>query len=198
MLEHLTIALTEAIQDEYKARATYRAIIEQFGPVRPFVNILAAEERHIQALTPLFVKYYIPIPTDDWAVRVGAPISLDQACKDGVQAEIENGEMYERLLVMVADYPDVQRVFRQLQRASQENHLPTFQRCAAREQRGRIRPGYMNVRSQDSHRSASHGCSNPHLERVHAEILEFTSRGCRRRRRRGFRRGRLARNCTGL
>lgn len=84
MLEHLTIALTEAIQDEYKARATYRAIIEQFGPVRPFVNILAAEDRHIQALTPLFVKYYIPIPTDDWAVRVGAPISVEQACKDGV------------------------------------------------------------------------------------------------------------------
>ena len=48
----------------------------------------------------------------------------------GVQAEIENGEMYQRLLALTPKYPDVQQVFLNLQRASQENHLRAFQRCA--------------------------------------------------------------------
>jgi hypothetical protein len=132
MLKDLTLALAEALQDEYKARATYRAIIQTFGPVRPFVNIVEAEERHIQALLPLFARYGIPVPKDDWPVKVAVPDSVAQACQDGVQAEIENGAMYERLLAMTTDYPDVQRVFQNLQRASQQNHLPAFQRCAAR------------------------------------------------------------------
>jgi hypothetical protein len=132
MLKNLSLALTEALQDEYKAQATYRAILQRFGPVRPFANIVKAEERHIQALLPLFARYGIPVPADDWPTRVTVPDSVAQACQEGVQAEIDNGAMYERLLAMTADYPDVQRVFRNLQRASQENHLPAFQRWAAR------------------------------------------------------------------
>ena len=42
MLEALALALNESLQDEYKARATYRAIIQAFGPVRPFINIVEA------------------------------------------------------------------------------------------------------------------------------------------------------------
>jgi hypothetical protein len=138
MLENLTLALTEALQDEYKARATYRAILEDFGPVRPFVNIVESEERHIRALLPLFARYGVPVPEDHWPAQVNRPESLTQACQEGVQAEIENGAMYERLLAMTADYPDVQQVFRNLQRASQENHLPAFQRCVARTTPGAV------------------------------------------------------------
>lgn len=132
MLDDLAAALFEALQDEYKARATYRAILNRFGSVRPFINILESEERHIQALLPLFNRYGIPVPEDNWSAQVEVPDSLAQACEGGVQAEIENGAMYERLLAMTAVYPDVQQVFRQLQRASQQNHLPAFQRCVAR------------------------------------------------------------------
>ncbi|PIE42699.1 MAG: DUF2202 domain-containing protein, partial [Gammaproteobacteria bacterium] len=53
-------ALIEALDDEYKARATYRYVIDTFGPVRPFINIVNAETRHIQALIPLFHKYGVP------------------------------------------------------------------------------------------------------------------------------------------
>ncbi|MFW6264227.1 MAG: ferritin-like domain-containing protein [Cyanobacteriota bacterium] len=131
-LENLTKALIEALEDEYKARATYRLVIQKFGEIRPFVNIIEAEERHIQALLPLFEKYQIPIPVDDWENRVQIPESVLSACQAGVQAEIENGEMYERLLALTSDFPDVQRVFLNLQRASQENHLRAFQRCVQR------------------------------------------------------------------
>ncbi|MBE9143029.1 ferritin-like domain-containing protein [Planktothrix mougeotii] len=132
MLENLKIALTEAIEDEYKARATYRLILNKFGAIRPFVNIVESEERHIQALMPLFSKYGIVLPEDNWQGRVEVPASVQEACQAGVQAEIENAQMYQRLLDLTEGYPDVQRVFLNLQSASQNNHLPAFQRGAER------------------------------------------------------------------
>ncbi|MGB5472659.1 MAG: DUF2202 domain-containing protein [Gammaproteobacteria bacterium] len=132
MTEKLGSVLVEAINDEYKARAMYHLVISKFGEIRPFMNIVEAEGRHIQALLPLFDKYGIPVPEDDWVLRVEAPASVLEACQAGVQAEIDNADMYERLLESTKQYPDVQLVLRQLQKASRENHLPAFQRCVER------------------------------------------------------------------
>jgi hypothetical protein len=132
MIEQLKQALMEALMDEYKARATYRLILARFGSIHPFVNIVESEERHIRALVPLFQKYGLDVPEDDWPDRVTLPESVQSACEQGVQAELENVEMYERLLQAARDYPDVQRVFLNLQSASQSSHLPAFQRCAER------------------------------------------------------------------
>ena len=79
MLDNLQNALIEALQDEYKARATYRLFISKFGVIRPFVNIIESEERHIQALLSLFRRYEIPIPVDNWPEQVTAPASLSEA-----------------------------------------------------------------------------------------------------------------------
>ena len=49
-LERVLIA---AFDDEYRARATCRAVLDAYGDVRPFVNIVESEERHIQALERL-------------------------------------------------------------------------------------------------------------------------------------------------
>jgi len=132
MPETLSSALTEAINDEYKARAIYRRVINNFGEIRPFINIVEAEGRHIEALLPLFNQYDIAVPEDDWDTRIQTPQSVLEACRAGVEAEIENAEMYDRLLDSTKDYPDVQQVLKQLQRASAENHLPAFQRCVER------------------------------------------------------------------
>ncbi len=133
MSEILSNVLIEAINDEYKARATYRLVISQFGEIRPFINIVEAESRHIEALLPLFEKYDVTVPEDDWESRIELPSSILEACRVGVEAEIENAEMYNRLLESTIEYPDVQEVLIQLQRASKENHLPAFQRCVERE-----------------------------------------------------------------
>ncbi len=124
--------LIEAIEDEYKAQAIYRIIIEKFGDIRPFINIVEAEGRHIQALLPLFEKYGFDVPEDTWASRVKAPETILQSCQLGVDAEIENADMYIKLLADTTGYSDVQEVFKNLQRASQESHLPAFQRCVER------------------------------------------------------------------
>lgn len=124
-------ALREALDDEYKARATYQGVIDRFGPVRPFVNIIEAEERHANALLRLFERFGIEPPKDRWAGQVPAPSSLADACKAGVEAEIENAAMYARLLAQVSN-ARVRDVLTRLQQASQQRHLPAFRRCAER------------------------------------------------------------------
>lgn len=79
--------LTEALDDEYKALAAYRKVIEKFGPIRPFVNIVEAEARHAAALLSLFERYGIPVPEDRWPERVTAPDTVEEACRSAVEAE---------------------------------------------------------------------------------------------------------------
>ena len=126
----LPAALNMALDDEYRARATYQAIVDAYGPVTPFANIVQAEQRHIEALLPLFQRYGLAPPYDRWNGNVQVPPSLQAACEAGVQAEINNYQMYDRLLTEVAE-PDVRAVFSNLRNASAYHHLPAFQACAA-------------------------------------------------------------------
>jgi len=126
-------ALHAALDDEYHARATYQAVLDAFGDVRPFVNIVESEGRHIQALKRQCEQHGIAVPSDKWAGRVSAPESLKRACEDAMKAERENAALYEKLIEAAREYPDVQDTFRSLQAASQERHLPAFERCDERE-----------------------------------------------------------------
>lgn len=127
--------LAEALDDEYRARATYRKVIEVFGPIRPFVNIVESEERHIGALKDHYARLGVVPPVDTWAGKIGAPASVAEACRQGVEAEIENGAMYDRLIATVRD-PAVRRTMQRLREASQQRHLPAFRRCAGRHGEG--------------------------------------------------------------
>jgi hypothetical protein len=124
-------ALLEALDDEYKAWATYDRVIGDFGEVRPFSNIREAEARHIEALRTLFVRYDVPIPANPWPAKVARYAGVHEACEAGVAAEIENAALYERLLTST-QRADILAVFRNLRDASQERHLPAFQRCVER------------------------------------------------------------------
>lgn len=124
-------ALHEALDDEYRAWSTYDQVIRDFGELPPFSNIRAAEARHIEALRRLFERYYLPLPPNAWPGKVNRYASLQEACAAGVAAEIENGALYQRLLAST-QRPDILTVFRNLQEASQQRHLPAFQRCAER------------------------------------------------------------------
>jgi hypothetical protein len=124
-------AFNEALDDEYRAWATYDQVIADFGEVPAFSNIRQAEARHIEALCTLFARYGLPVPENPWPGRVERYASLQAACEAGVAAEIANGEMYERLL-RATQRPDILTVLRNLQEASQQRHLLAFQRCAQR------------------------------------------------------------------
>ncbi|MFP4120129.1 ferritin-like domain-containing protein [Coleofasciculus sp.] len=131
-LNHETqAALVEAIEDEYKARAFYEAVINKFGTVRPFSNIVHAEARHAQRLETLFIKYGVPVPADTFTGTIEAPDSLKTACKISIDGEIENLKMYDRFLSFVQK-PDISAAFSQLRDASANRHLPAFERCYRR------------------------------------------------------------------
>jgi hypothetical protein len=124
-------ALNEALDDEYRAWATYDQVIADFGEVPPFSNIRQAEARHIDALCALFACYGLPVPENPWPGKVERYASVQAACEAGVAAEIANGAMYDRLLEATRR-PDIVTVLRHLQEASQERHLAAFERCAHR------------------------------------------------------------------
>jgi hypothetical protein len=124
-------ALLDALDDEYCAWATYDQVIRDFGFERPFTNIREAEARHIEALRALFQRYELEMPENTWPGRVSHFASIRQACEAGIKAEIENAALYERLMRSTTRQ-DILAVFANLQRASQERHLPAFRRCATR------------------------------------------------------------------
>ena len=124
--------LLDALEDERKAEATYAAVIEKFGPVRPFSNINEAEQRHAAALERQLARLGIDVPPNAWTGKVTAPASLAQACESAVQGEVENIALYDRLIPMIED-PAARQVMENLQAASRERHLPAFKRCLERE-----------------------------------------------------------------
>lgn len=128
-------AVKEALDDEYKARATYLAVIKKHGEVCPFCNVVEAEERHANALIQIFQKYGLLIPADPYDGQIESPPSIEEACRQAVQSEIDNAAMYDRLLETITA-PDVREVLENHQRASQENHLSAFERCLERETGG--------------------------------------------------------------
>lgn len=121
-------ALSLAINDEYKAKATYGKVIEKFGEVRPFSNIVKSEQKHIEELKELYNYYNIEIPEDNWYEKVPYFDSVKEACEAGINAEIENAALYDELFSKT-QREDIIKVFTALRDASDNNHLPAFQRC---------------------------------------------------------------------
>lgn len=123
-------ALGRALDDEYQALATYDATIDALGNVRPFSMIRRAEEQHIASLKALFDKYGLTIPGNTYIGTVTAPANLAAACQVGVDAEKANASLYRgTLLPKVTTYPDLTQVFTHLMEASENRHLPAFERC---------------------------------------------------------------------
>ena len=130
LTDEVKSALDEAINDEYKALATYEAVIAKFGSIRPFSMIKGAEEQHIASLKAIYDKYGLAVPTNTWTGEVSVPETTEEACQAGVDAETANAALYEdKLLPIVSEYEDITLVFENLMDASEEKHLPAFEKC---------------------------------------------------------------------
>jgi hypothetical protein len=125
-------ALSGALENEYKARATYRKVIKRFGSMRPFVNIVEAEDRHVAALLSHFNRLGEVSPPDMWQARVSVPDTLPLGCAEAVRREIENEAMYSRRRGQLTD-AQAHLVIRRLEQALRSQYLPAFWRCLERE-----------------------------------------------------------------
>ncbi len=117
--------LNYALQDEYMAQAEYQAIIQAYGEVKPFTNILQAEQTHIDLLLPLFEEYGFVVPANNASESVVIPESITSALATGVEAEQANIAMYQAFLAQDNLPDDVRSAFEYLVNAS-ENHLQAF------------------------------------------------------------------------
>lgn len=125
-------ALRQALDDEYRAEATYKAVIDAFGEVRPFINIIEAERRHADRAKAEMDRLEISYDTvNPYLGTISAPPTILAACEQGVTAEIENIALYDRILPTIED-EQVRETLGRLQWASRERHLPAFQRCVSR------------------------------------------------------------------
>ena len=141
---HVAGALQAALQDVYHARAVYERVIADHGAVRPFVNVVRAEQRHIEALVRMFDVYGIAAPEPAWTPAAApAFATVAEACDAAVDAERENVALYDRILT--PDLPaNMQQVFMRLRDASRLRHLPAFERCGGGPGQGpakAVRPG---------------------------------------------------------
>ena len=127
---NLTKMLNYAIQDEYLAKAEYLYIIDKFGSNRPFTNIIKAEKKHIEMLMSIFNQYNISVPIDTAANHLIKISSVKASFQAGIQAEIENIDMYKLFLNQTLP-SDVRVVFERLMKASQ-NHLKAFNKALNR------------------------------------------------------------------
>ena len=123
--------LVLALEDEYKAKATYEVIISEYGTITPFRNIVNAEQTHIDLLLPLFDTYQIELPDPVDKTALLLPDSISSALALGIQAEIDNIALYEAFLQ--TEIPDdIRDAFEKLMGAS-ENHLQAFTRAYDRQ-----------------------------------------------------------------
>lgn len=124
-------SLDGLLLDEYQAEAIYARVLQDFGDVRPFSNIIGAEQRHASALETLYGRYGLDVPANPHsATTVDGYASVQAACAAGVDAEIANAALYEAILEY--EMPaDVRQVVTSNRDASLYNHLPAFQRCAS-------------------------------------------------------------------
>ena len=121
-------ALNKAILEEYGALNLYKEVINQIGDVAPFSQIVRAEQQHINALSRQATKYGVSIPANPGLVAKVTFTSLSDACKAGVSAEIADADLYDELKPEVS-HTDILQVFNNLQNASLNSHLPSFQAC---------------------------------------------------------------------
>jgi hypothetical protein len=118
--------LQYAIEDEYLARSEYEIAINTFGNEKPFTSIINSEVAHINWLNDLFNRYKLEIPGDESKKYLGIPDSLKTAVEYGIDAEIENINMYE--IFLKKEMPDdVRNVFTRLRDAS-KGHLAVLKK----------------------------------------------------------------------
>ena len=119
-------ALSQAILEEYGALNLYKSVINQFGSVAPFAQIVRAEQNHVNALLQQAAKYGVTAPANPGLSGLPSFNSLSAAYQAGADAEIADAALYDTLKPVVT-HTDLLQVFNNLQRASLNSHLPAFQ-----------------------------------------------------------------------
>lgn len=129
-----------ALNDEYHAEAMYQQVLDDYGEAtRPFSNVIVAEQHHQTSLLDLFAGYELTVPDNPWPGTIEPLAALSDACTVAVEAEIVNATLYE-FLYSTTERTDVIAVYERLQAASNDKHLPAFERCGGNSEMATAEP----------------------------------------------------------
>lgn len=160
-------AVRIAMYDEYAARSFYAKVIEAFGARAPFVHIVKAEQRHVDALGRLCDRLGCPRPLDPFPMETTVAPVWSANCERAIAGEMANIQLYDALLPYAAD-PGMQQVFLNLQAASRDQHLPAFRRALSDALVLESYHASHGIAPANAH--ARHGVVADLLERVFAQL----------------------------
>ena len=123
--EFVLNALDSALRSKFKTCALYRMVLQAFGPVQPFKDLLKIEEKYRLVLTGLARRYDRTLPVDEWEGQIAIPVSFVEACEEAIQLERENDRLYTALLDRMEE-PALSRVITRMRNVSQISHQPSF------------------------------------------------------------------------
>ena len=116
---------------EYAAYATYDAIVRKYGNVEPYATILRSEQMHINALSRQLQRYGVTVPANPYLGKITLPADLKAIAREEAQTEVDNANLYDRLMPQASGDAQLQRVFTNLRDASRDVHLVLFNKAAA-------------------------------------------------------------------
>lgn len=155
-------ALRETLMDERRAQVFYTSVMAKHGQVRPFSNIVHAEERHAAVVEILMTRHGVAIPSNSPTNLPTVPGTLPECNRLAAQLERDNIAMCDRLLADVTEL-DIRAAFENLRDASKNNHLPAFERWSANSGPAvtgqSVGYAYGNGRGQGRGRGAGSVCS---------------------------------------
>ncbi len=123
-------ALSKALDNEYKLQSYYQAVINKFGDKRPFSMIIGAEDQHVAVITSLDEKYGVSPIANQWSGNLPSISTFQNACQTSASYEQSTISLLNGLLPQVSSYPDITQVFTNIKEASQNSHLPAFEKCS--------------------------------------------------------------------
>lgn len=129
-------ALLAALDDAHRNRAFHLAVLDRFPGALPFVHVVEAEGRHVEAIAALLRAHGLAVPADvhagSEAMRRAVPATLACACDIARECVIDNVDRFvDHRLPRVADHPAIVEVFTRVMEAARDRHLPAFRRWSA-------------------------------------------------------------------
>jgi hypothetical protein len=128
LTESERLALHEALDNEYRAWATYDRVTLDFSDAPHFEQLRAIEVEHITALQQLFERYAQSAPQNRWVGNVPHYGSVCEACEAGADAAGADAALYARLRASTRR-GDILEVFKRLEAEAGSRKLRALQRC---------------------------------------------------------------------
>jgi hypothetical protein len=123
-------AWTRALDEEYRAEATYASIVTKLGSRPSFRAVSQLDRRQAWILESLGIAHGLELPSNAWS-STGAPSDFKTtaaACRTGLESEKKVVALYDELLKK--DLPvDFRRAFEHLRGASADHYLHVFEAC---------------------------------------------------------------------